>query len=75
MEGNTQSVTIDIPDGSLMSYTITNSSTSPVEEDSRYMITLTAISSGTRSVPSETASVVTGDAGKMFGIKNGRRCY
>ena len=55
-------VTIEISNGSLRRYTITNSSQSPVEEDSTYMITLTAISNGTRITAPEIF-VTTDEAG------------
>jgi hypothetical protein len=66
-------ITVEISDGSLRMYTISNSSISPVEEDSNYMITLIAISNG--SAPSAIASVVTGDSGKGFSVVNDRSCY
>ena len=63
MGSPTPEVTVGISDGTLTMYTISDSSTSPVEEDSNYMITLTAISNGMRSAPSATVSVTTRDAG------------
>ena len=60
------SVTVEIPNDSQRMYTIINDSYSPVEEDSHYFITLTAISNGTKSTPSETVSVTTGDAGSYL---------
>ena len=54
VEGTFPSVTIPISDGAQRSYMITNSPTTPVEEDSMYTIMLTAISNGTRSNPAST---------------------
>ena len=52
--------------GTLRSYTLTNSSSTPVEEDTTFFsMTLTAINSVTRSDPTEFPSTVTtADAGK-----------
>ena len=59
-------VTVVLNDGALRSYTIMNSPTSPVEEDSNYLITVTAVNSVTESNPSNTAFTTTSDAGKCF---------
>ena len=53
-------------DGALRSYTIMNSSTSLVQEDSNYLITVTAVNSVTESNPSNTAMTTTTQAGKYF---------
>ena len=45
---------IDIINGSLTSYTLTNSSETPIEEDSAYDIFLTAVNSDGRSEASTT---------------------
>ena len=47
--GSFPTVTVILDNGSLRSYTLTNSSSTPVEEDSRYYITLRAVNSVTRS--------------------------
>ena len=53
-------------DGALRSYTIMNTPTSPVDEDSNYLITVTAVNSVTESNPSNTAFTTTAEAGKYF---------
>ena len=58
-------VTVVLNDGALRSYTIMNSPTSPVEEDSNYMITVTAVNSVTESNPSNTAITTTAEAGEI----------
>ena len=55
--------TIEIFDGSLRSYTIINSYTTPVEEDSSYFITMIAFSNGIGSVSSDITFTTTMDAG------------
>lgn len=62
VEGDFPSVTITISNGTLRSYIITNSPTTPVEEDSMYTITLTAISAG-RSSNSTSTQATTDTAG------------
>ena len=57
------SVSIRVYNGSLRQYNLTNSPSSPIEEDSIFNISLTAINSVTRSEPSETVMVATSDAG------------
>ena len=52
--------------GALRSYTIMNSPTSPVDEDSNYLITMTALNSVTESNPSDTVFTTTAQAGKYF---------
>ena len=47
--GSFLTVTVILDNGSLRSYTLTNSSSTPVEEDSRYFITLKAVNSVMRS--------------------------
>ena len=64
--GNFPTVTISEPDGSLRSYTITNSSVAPVEEDSMYSISLTAVNSVDRSIPSNTMEVATPETGELL---------
>ena len=59
-------VTVVLNNGALRSYTIMSSPTSPVEEDSNYLITVTAVNSVTESNPSSTAFTTTAQAGKYF---------
>ena len=60
------SVTVFINNGSLRSYTIMNSPTTPVEEDSQYTISITAVNSVAQSGPSNTAFTTTADAGLIL---------
>ena len=64
-EGRIPPVTASISDSSLRSYTILNSSATPVEEDSIYSISLTAINSVGRSEPSNIVMVSTLQAGEF----------
>ena len=57
---------ISLNNGSLRSYTIMNSPTTPVEEDSSYTITITAVNSVWRSGPSNTVSTTTAQAGEYL---------
>ena len=60
-------VTVVLNNGALRSYTIMNTSiTSPVQEDSNYLITVTAVNSVTESNPSNIAITTTTQAGKNF---------
>jgi hypothetical protein len=63
--GNFPTVTVELDDSSLRSYTLTNSSSTPVEEDSMYFISLRAVNSVTMSDATEAfpSPVTTGDAG------------
>ena len=68
-EGNTVPLlpfVLKLNNGSQRSYTIINSTATPVEEDSSYTITITAVNSVGRSTPSNTASTTTAQAGKIF---------
>ena len=56
-------VTVSVNDGTLRRYTLNNSASTPVEEDSEFRITLTAINSVTRSVSSQPAMTTTAEAG------------
>ena len=58
-----QTVTV-LLNGSLRSYKIMNSPTTPVEEDSTFSISITAINSVGRSEPSNTIIVITPEAGE-----------
>ena len=54
-------------DGALRSYTIINTPiTFPVEEDSNYLITVSAVNSVTESNPSNTAFTTTAEAGELL---------
>ena len=57
-------VTVTLNNGSLRGYTIINSSLSLVEEDSVFTISVTAVNSVTESIPSNTVTTTTGEAGK-----------
>ena len=56
-------VTVSVNDSTLRGYTLNNSASSPVEEDSVFRIILTAVNSVTRSVPSQPAMTTTAEAG------------
>ena len=56
-------VTVSVNDGTLRRYTINSSGLTPVEEDSDFRITLTAVNSVTRSGPSQPAMTKTAEAG------------
>ena len=65
-DGDTQPfppVTVTLNNGSLRNYTIMNSTTTPVEEDSQYNISITAVNSVGQSGPSNMAFTTTADAG------------
>ena len=55
-------VTISVTDGTRR-YTLNNSASTPVEEDSQFRITVIAINNATRSVPSQPAMITTTEAG------------
>ena len=57
------SVTVSVNDGTLRRYTLNNSAYAPVEEDSEFQITLTAVNSMTRSAPSQPIRTTTAEAG------------
>ena len=59
-------VTVVLNDDALRSYTIINNLISPVDEDSNYLFTVTAVNSVTESNPSNTAFTTTAQAGKYF---------
>ena len=59
-------VTVSVNDGTLRRYTLNNSASTPVEEDSVFRITLTAVNSVTRSVPSQPAMTSTAEAGTCY---------
>ena len=69
VEGDFPAISVMLNDGSLRSYTITNTSSTLVQEDSTYTITLRAVNSVTRSntIESFPNSVITGVAGKSVG--------
>ena len=68
--GSFATVTVMLNSGSLRSYTLTNSSSTPVEEDSRHFITLRAVNSVTRSDSTMAFPypVITGDAGLVIDL-------
>ena len=59
-------VTVSVNDGTLRRYTLNNSASTPVEEDSLFRITLTAVNSVTRSVPSQPAMITTAEGGSYI---------
>jgi hypothetical protein len=61
-------VAVSVNDGTLMRYTLNNSASTPVEEDSVFRITLEAINSVTRSVPSQPAMTTTTETGTCMNI-------
>ena len=56
-------VTVSVANSSLRRYTLSNSSSIPVEEDSLFRILLTAVNNVTRSVPSQYIMTTTAEAG------------
>ena len=58
-------VTVSVHNGTLRRHTLNDSTSTPVEEDSWFQITLTAINSVTRiwSVPSQPTLTTTAEAG------------
>ena len=63
---NFPSVTVPVNDGTLRSYALNNSPSSPVDEDSVFRILLTAVNSVTRSRPSQPALTTTAEAGILI---------
>ena len=65
--GNFPPVTVSVDNSSLSGYvyTLNNSIYSPVEEYSLFRISLTAVNSVTRSVPSQLALTATAQAGMV----------
>ena len=61
--GSFPPVTAMVNNGSLRSYTLTNSVSTPVEEDSLFSISLTAVNNVDRSAPSESVMTTTVEAG------------
>ena len=62
---SSDSVTVVLNKGSLRSYTLTNSSLTPVEEDSSFFLTLRAVNGAMMSDPTPPAHVETADAGMI----------
>ena len=56
-------VTVSVHNGTLRRHTLNNSASTSVEEDSVFRITLTAVNSVTRSVPSQPTMTTTTEAG------------
>ena len=56
-------VTVSVNDGTLRRFTLNNSASTPVEEDSQFRITVTAINNVIRSVASQLAMTTTAEAG------------
>ena len=57
------SVTVMLNNGSLRSYTLTNSSLTPVEEDSSFFVTLRAVNGAMMSDPTPPVYIETADVG------------
>ena len=66
--GNFPAITVMGINGSLRSYTLTDSTSTPVEEDSRYFITLTAVNNVMRSNPTPPlpSPIMTAAAGNQL---------
>ena len=66
--GSFPTVTVVLDDGSLRRYTLTNSTSTPVEEDSMYFISLRAVNSVTRSDTTMAFPdpIITADAGLLI---------
>ena len=56
-------VAVFVNDGTLRRYTLNDSSSTPVEEDSVFRISLTGVNSVTTSVPSQPTMTTTAEAG------------
>ena len=69
-EGSFPPVIVSVNDGTLRRFTLNNSASTPVEEDSEFRITLTAVNSETRSLPSQPAMIGTADAGTIHAVHN-----
>ena len=68
------SVTVSVNDGTLRRYTVNDSALTPVEEDSVFRITLTAVNSVTRSGTSQPAMTTTAEAGSVLIFVMGMKC-
>ena len=62
----TPAVVVTLNNDSQESYTIKNSSTTPVEEDSKYSISITAVYSVGKSEPSNTVIAITAHTSKLM---------
>ena len=69
-EGSFPPVIVSVNDGTLRRFTLNNSASTPVEEDSEFRITLTAVNSEARSLPSQPAMIGTADAGTIRAVHN-----
>ena len=69
-DGLFRPITLMLNNRSLRSYTLTDGLSTPVEEDGRYFITLTAVNSVTMSGTTEAvpSPVITGEAGRSVPI-------
>ena len=70
------SISISLNDSTLRSYTLRNSASTPVEEYSSFKISLTAVNSVTRSIPSQSIMINTTEAGinsYIIPVVNGRK--
>ena len=64
-DGSEETANVFLFDSSLRSYTITDSSATPVEEDSRYTIVIIAVNGTSMSESSDTAERTTPTAGNI----------
>ena len=64
--GSFPAITVMEINGSLRSYTLTNSALTPVEEDSLFSISLTAVNDVEMSASSESAMTATAEAGTII---------
>ena len=67
---SSDSVTVVLNKGSLRSYTLTNSSLTPVEEDSFFFLTLRAVNGAMMSDPTPPAHIETADAGMISSLSD-----
>ena len=67
---SSDSVTVMLNNGSLRSYTLTNSSLTPMEEDSSFFITLKAINGAMMSDPTPPVHIETADAGIISSLSD-----
>ena len=75
--GSLPTVAVVLDDGSLRSYTLTNSYLTPVDEDTMYFMTLRAVNSVTRSDTTMAfpSPVTTADAGLLVDFTVASVCY
>ena len=67
---SSDSVTVVLNNGSLRSYTLTNSSSTPVEEDSSFFVTLRAVNGAMTSDPTPPVPIETADASMISSLSD-----